>query len=142
MPTAPTRLMALDFGLAMIGVAVGERNLESVEPLGALKAKKGRPAWRQLDGWIKQWAPQRLIIGLPLHMSGDESPMSQRARGFATELQQRYQLPCELSDERLSTDEARQLWDGQDKSQLQGLSAAVILHDWIRRHPLAAESEA
>lgn len=135
MSAVPSRLMALDFGLAMIGVAVGERQLGSVEPLGALKAKKGQPLWPQLDDWIKEWVPQMLLIGLPLHMSGNESPMSQRARAFAADLHQRYHLPCELSDERLSTDEARHLWDGKKKAQLQGLSAAVILSDWMSRHP-------
>ena len=127
------RVLALDFGLRQIGLAVGERASGAVQPLGSLKAKGGGILWPQLDSAVAEWEPDLLLVGLPLHMDGRSGTMAERAREFADSLKARYGLPCAMSDERLSTRTAREHWDGKDREQLQSLSAAVILSDWLGR---------
>lgn len=127
------RLMALDYGLGKIGVAVGDEASGSVQPVGVVRVRRSRPLWNEMDKQVKCWQPQLFLVGLPLMMDGSSSDMASLARSFAGTLAERYGLPFEMSDERLSTATARELWDGKNKEELQGLSAAVILTDWLQR---------
>ena len=127
------RILALDYGTRAIGYAVGEEASQAVEPIGALRARQGVPIWADVDAAFKRWQPELLVVGLPLNMDGTESDMSGKARAFAAQLSERYDVPHRLSDERLSTRTAAASWDGKDKNRLQGLSAAVILSDYLQR---------
>ena len=64
------RLLAFDFGTAHIGVACGNDETGTVEALGALRARDGRPDERDLMRLKEQWQPQHLVVGLPLMADG------------------------------------------------------------------------
>ena len=97
------------------------------------------PDWQQIADLLKQWQPQRVIVGLPLNMDGSESEMSGRARKFANRLHGRFGVQVEMADERLSSFEARgdiiaESGSRDFKSQsVDSRSAVVILESWMRR---------
>ncbi len=82
-------LLGLDFGLKHIGVAVGQTITRSATPMTTVGAADGRPDWTALDALIREWQPERLIIGLPLNMEGKVSDMAKRAQRFANRLNAR-----------------------------------------------------
>ena len=81
-----------------------------------------------MDAAIREWQPQRLLVGLPLNMDGTTSEMADRARRFAAALGSRHAQPVELIDERLTTIEAKRLQpDGDGHS----VAAALIAETWL-----------
>lgn len=131
-------VLAFDYGLRQIGVAVGNCLLGSSQALPILRAKDGTPDWHALEQRVKEWLPDLLIVGDPLNMDGSAGVMSPRAHKFARRLHGRLGLPVELCDERLSSVEAKtRLRDdghrGNYRAQpADSVAAALILETWMR----------
>ncbi|KAB8305356.1 Holliday junction resolvase RuvX [Erwinia endophytica] len=132
-------LLAFDFGTKSIGVAVGQQLTGTANPLPALKAQDGTPDWSKIEVLLKEWQPDRIVVGLPLNMDGSEQPLTARARKFANRLHGRFGVQVDLHDERLSTVEARaDLFSrggfrALNKGSIDSLSAVVILESWFER---------
>ncbi len=127
-------VLGFDYGLRHIGTAVLTSDPAIASPLGVISARNGIPNWEKLARLVVKWQPQRMVVGLPLHMDGGGNPLVVRARRFAKELEQRCQCPCELFDERLSSYEATsRLQDtkGSDHS----VAAQIILESWHAAQP-------
>lgn len=120
-------VLAFDFGLKHIGIAVGQTVTRSASPLTTVTARDGRPDWRQVGELIEEWQPDLLIVGLPLNMDDSESEMSEKARAFASKLHARTSLEVILVDERLSSFEAKQL----DNDNNHALAARLIAETWL-----------
>jgi len=133
-------ILAFDFGTKRIGCAVGYTSTKIATPLTTIKAEKGVPHWQTLDGLIQKWAPQLLVVGLPLNMDGSIQPIANKAENFAELLKKRYDLPVILSEERLTTVEARQrIFDQGGYKALQqmdidSVAAQIILEEWLAKH--------
>ena len=129
--------MAFDFGLRQIGVAVGNTLLGTTQPLPILRAVEGSPQWQAVAALIEEWRPDLLVIGDPLNMDGSDSEMSDRARKFARRLQGRFGLPTRMTDERLSSFEAKQNsreqgHRGDFKARpIDSHAAELILQTWL-----------
>jgi len=130
-------LLAFDFGTKSIGVAVGQQLTGTARPLAAFKAQDGTPDWNKIEALLKEWQPDRVVVGLPLNMDGTEQPLTARARKFANRLHGRFGVQVELHDERLSTVEARaELFErggfrALNKGSVDSLSAVIILESWF-----------
>ncbi len=130
------RLLAFDFGLARIGVAVGQSVTATANPLECLQAKDGIPDWQKVAKLIKEWQPDLLIIGEPLNMDNTTQDITLRARKFANRLHGRFGLPFEMVDERLSSVDARDeifQQGGYKKlknTKIDSVAAALILESW------------
>jgi putative Holliday junction resolvase len=147
-------LLAFDVGGRRIGVAVGNTVSMSARELGVLDMRDGGPDWPTLDRWIREWRPNRLVVGDPATLDGGDQPVRAMARKFGREAGARYQLPVEQVDERTSSIEAAQRFAagraaGQRKrhqaASLDAVAAAIILERWMRepeaRTVLIPESE-
>ena len=99
----PTTVIAFDFGLRYIGVAVADSLTGQARGIATVIAKNGKPKWRDIATLIEEYAPDVLVIGSPLHMSGESSEMSTLAEAFAAQLAQRFGLNVDLQDERLTS---------------------------------------
>ncbi|MDH5444744.1 MAG: Holliday junction resolvase RuvX [Gammaproteobacteria bacterium] len=135
-PQAKT-LLGFDFGEKRIGIAVGQTLTGSVTPLTTLTAIKQKPDWDGISALIKEWQPDLLILGLPLHMDGSEQTITQRVKRFGHQLEGRYNLPVEWVDERLSSYDAEQQLREQgkrsNKKDIDKLAAALILQSWLEQ---------
>lgn len=130
-PAPPRRtqtVFAVDFGLKRIGLAVGQTVTRTASPLASIAAKDGKPDWGALDAALVQWCPNRLLVGLPIHMDGTESQMSLRARQFAKRLAERYGRRVDLIDERLTSLEAKSL---APKDDGHAVAASLIAETWL-----------
>lgn len=130
-------LLAFDFGTKSIGVAIGQQLTGTARPLMALKAQDGTPDWNRIEALLKEWLPDRVVVGLPLNMDGTEQPLTARARKFANRIHGRFGVQVDLHDERLSTVEARaELFErggfrALNKGSVDSLSAVIILESWF-----------
>ena len=137
MPARKITVLAFDYGLRRIGVAVGNTLSNTSTPLTTLTARDGVPNWQDVARLITEWQPTQLVVGEPLNMDGTDSDMAVNARRFSRRLAERFALPCELIDERLSSEEANELRqaDGYQRVGLDAAAAQVILQTWINQRP-------
>jgi len=132
--------LAFDFGLRRIGVAVGQATTCTASRLETVRNGRN-PDWSAIDRLIREWRPQQLLVGLPLGPEGDETEMSKACRQFAQTLNERYALPVNFADERLSSKAAESRFaelraDGhvrrKNADQLDAISAQIILENWLQ----------
>ncbi len=125
-------IIGFDFGLKHIGVAVGQTVTRTASPLPSLKAQSGVPNWDIITELLKRWKPDQLVVGAPFAENGKEQRITQAARGFANQLEARYQLPVIMVDERYTSIEARSHlfakggYRALDKASIDGLAAKII----------------
>lgn len=122
-------LLALDVGRKKTGVAIGNLLTGDARPLAI--ARGGRTAQLAAIGaHIREWRPDSLLVGLPLHLDGAEHGMTKFCRAFAELLRRQFGLPVEFADERLSTFAARS--ETGQRGEADADAAGIILRDWLR----------
>ena len=126
-------ILAFDYGIKHIGVAVGQSLTKTANPLCILRAKDGIPQWDEIAGLLKEWQPDYLLVGLPLNMDGSESDMSTRARKFANRLHGRFGLQVEVFDERLSSFVAKTSEQESQDDTVDAVAASIILQSWLQQ---------
>jgi len=130
-------VIGFDFGTKRIGVAVGQFLTKTASPERIIAAQDGIPEWKQIEELRQQWKPTALVVGLPLNMDGTEQELTLRARKFANRLYGRLALPVHLTDERLTTREARDRINTFSASNaykpqfVDSAAAALILESWF-----------
>ena len=102
--TAAT-VLAFDFGLQRIGVAVGEAELCIAHPLPGVAAHTQPGRLTAIERLVAEWQPSLLVVGRPLGEDGAPHEMTRRAERFARQLNGRFRLPVEMVDERYSSTE-------------------------------------
>jgi putative Holliday junction resolvase len=130
-------VIAFDFGMKSIGLAVGQAITNTASPLQAIKAQDGIPNWENLAKIISQWEPDGLLVGLPLNMDGTEQPITASVKRFVGRLKHKYNLPVFLHDERLSTVDAKAKlfelggYKKLSKQKVDSVSACLIYESWV-----------
>lgn len=128
-------LLGLDYGSKRIGVAIGQTITGTARPLTQIDSID----WSGLQALVKEWQPGAFVVGLPINMDDSDSKISKAAKQFAKKLQQKFELPVHLSDERLSSREALERLELQgntkpSKAEVNAMAAAVILQSWLRQY--------
>ena len=131
-------IVAFDFGLKHIGMAVGKEITNTAQTFYSLKAESGEPNWDELDIIVRDWQPKLFVVGNPINMDGSDSDMKEKSDKFSNLIRQRYNIPVELMDERLSTREARERMKSDSghfvdaSADTHQISAQIILESWFR----------
>jgi putative Holliday junction resolvase len=136
--------MALDVGEVRVGVALSDPLGYTAQPLMTLWRKSRGEDLRSLMRLIRKHEVTEIVVGNPLHLSGDLSPWAIKVQAFAQELRERSALPVHLWDERLSSVAAHEILDeaGHDrksrKQVIDQVAAVVILRGWMEAREQAA----
>jgi putative holliday junction resolvase len=142
------RIMALDVGKIRVGVALSDPLGYTAQPLLTLWRKTRGEDMRSLLRLIRKHEVVKIVVGNPLHMSGDISPWAAKVHEFADELQKRSGLPVQLWDERLSSVAAHEILNeaGHDRRDrkyvIDQVAAVVILRGWMEATEQAAAKAA
>src|SRR5688572_32792819 len=126
MPERSARtVLAFDFGLKRIGVAVGEPELGTAHPLPAIA---GFP---QVENLVNEWKPGLLLVGRPTSVSGEPHDMTRRAEDFARRLERTFKLPVARVDERYSSVEAASRLRGAKRQPVDSVAAQLLLEQYF-----------
>jgi putative Holliday junction resolvase len=98
-------ILAFDYGLRRIGVAVGQSVTASASPLGVVSNGPAGPDQNSIAAFVNEWQPARLVVGMPAHADGSPSDMQNHVRRFIQTLAH-YELPIDTVDERYTSIEA------------------------------------
>lgn len=125
------RVLALDHGSARCGVAVCDPTGTIVTPLAAVERPDTRRGLARVREAIDAAGAERVVVGLPVSLSGEDSAQTRAARAFAERLAAQVGVPVETYDERFTTRiAARRGGRASEDSR----AAAVLLETWLEAH--------
>jgi len=104
----PTTILAFDFGLRRIGIAVGQSVTGSASPLGTIANSESGVDRDAIAALIREWRPTLLVVGMPMHADGSPSDLQKPVEAFIEELRS-FGLPVESVDERYTSVEAERV---------------------------------
>lgn len=136
------RVLALDLGSKRVGVAVSDPLRITAQGLRTLPRQGGRPDRQAIAQLATENEVERIIVGWPLTLGGDEGQAAQAARRFTEDLRREIGLPIELWDERLTTAEAARVLAQAGVSRrhrrpdLDRMAATLILQSWLDAHAI------
>ncbi len=132
------RYLALDVGSKRIGVAVSDELGLTAQPVLTLERRRNpREDLRSLARLCRRFDVAGIVVGNPLHLSGELSPQAMKTQEFAAELGALAGVPIHLWDERLTTREAHQMLyeAGHDRKQhrriVDQVAAMLILQSFL-----------
>jgi len=100
------RILGLDFGSHRIGAAVSDPLGITAQPLSAIRRQGDRRDLEAIGTIVREYSVGTVLMGLPLHMGGEEGTQAKRARLFAEKIRERLEVPVEMWDERMTTVQA------------------------------------
>jgi putative holliday junction resolvase len=122
------RVVALDYGSARCGVAVSDPSGTLATPLEPVLRPGTRKGLGRLARLIEELGAERVVVGLPLSLSGADSAQTRETRAFAERLRAVLRVPVELHDERFTTTLAERAGGA---ASLDSRAAAVLLEEWL-----------
>jgi putative holliday junction resolvase len=129
------RVLALDHGEARCGCAVSDPSGTLATPLDAVERPETRKGLARIAALASELGAERVLVGLPLTLAGEEGEQAGRARDFAERLRARVRVPVDLYDERLTTRMAEATGGRADADSV---AAAHLLESYLAR--MAADS--
>jgi putative Holliday junction resolvase len=109
-----SRILALDFGEARCGCALSDPTGTLATPIGAVERAATRRGLARLAELAREHDVERVVVGLPLTLAGEEGQQARATRDFAARLAELLSVPVELHDERLTTRQAERTGGGGD----------------------------
>lgn len=125
-----TRVLALDYGSARCGCAVSDPTGVLATPLDPVLAPTTRRGFGRLRALVDELDAERVVVGLPLSLSGADTAQTTETRAFAQRLEAAVSVPVELHDERFTTRLAQR--SGGQTSE-DSRAAAHLLKSWLER---------
>jgi putative Holliday junction resolvase len=144
------RILALDVGNRRIGVALSDALGYTAQPLLTIHRTTLKADLKSIARLIRRYDVATVLIGLPVHASGEASPQSTKTEAFAETLRTHlaeHLTPSpdiHLLDERHTTADAHSILnrsgarttaeDRQARSKIiDQIAATIILEAWLRR---------
>jgi putative holliday junction resolvase len=122
------RVLALDYGGARCGCAVSDPTGVLATPLDPILAPATKRGLRRLRALVSELEVERVVVGLPLSLSGADSAQTIETREFAARLERELPVAVELWDERLTTRLAVRLGG---RASEDSRAAAHLLESWL-----------
>jgi putative Holliday junction resolvase len=99
------------------------------QPIKTIAEVSDDARFKMIEGLLREWQPNRLVVGMPCHPDGVEHEMSTKARRFGNQLHGRFQLPVDWVDERYTS--AVLEGNPEMRDNLDAESAALILEQYF-----------
>ena len=137
------RILAVDFGERRVGLAVSDPTATLARPLPTLLRRPGKRApVAQIARIAAEHEAVTVVVGLPLDLSGDETPWTQTVRDFGTKLASASGIAVEYLDERLTSVMAERAVrslglkrsERVRKDRIDAMAAVMILQAWLDRN--------
>jgi putative Holliday junction resolvase len=148
----PCRVLAIDYGRKRIGLALSDELQLTAQPLAVMKRANRREDLRHLRDICRKQGVARILVGHPLHITGEAGEMADEAARFAARLRKELGIEVDLVDERLTSWEAAEMIAESGSSNrrkqecLDDVAAAIFLREYLERNrgrlqPAAGEKE-
>ena len=135
------RYLGLDLGTRTLGLSISDRSLTIASPLITLRFKEGNYEGliKELDDYVKKYDVKAFVLGYPKNMDNSEGFASVRSNNFKKLLENNYDIPVYLVDERLTTKESERILLEGDMSRrkrkqvIDNVASSIILQSFLER---------
>ena len=131
------RVLALDYGSARCGCALSDPTGVLATPIEPVLRPATRRGLARLRALVRERSVERVVVGLPLSLSGEDSAQTAETRAFAIALERELAVPIELYDERFTTRLAERTGGSASEDSR---AAAHLLEDWLLVKSAGADS--
>lgn len=129
-------IMALDVGNRRIGVAIVTRDLTIPRSLGVIDLNED-DVWDELKMLCSEHKVEKIVVGLPRGLNGQETAQTKNAQEFAEEVEENTKIAVSMQDEALTSVEAEKILKNSgkpyEKADVDSLSASLILEDYLQQ---------
>ena len=125
----PLTVLSFDFGTRRVGVAVGNSMTQSGQALKTIAAPSNDALFQAIESLLKEWQPDQIVVGRPVHPDGASHEMTAKATRFGNQLHGRFHLPVHWVDERYTSVVLESNSEMQDN--LDAHSAVLILEQYF-----------
>jgi putative holliday junction resolvase len=127
------RVLALDYGSARCGCALSDPTGTLATPIDPIERPATRRGFARVAELVRERGVERVVVGLPLGLSGADTDQTRETRAFADRLAGAVAVPVEMYDERFTTAIAAR-GPADARTSEDSRAAAVLLEDWLARH--------
>jgi putative Holliday junction resolvase len=141
------KVLAVDWGWARFGLAASDDLGLTAQGLGTFPRVSEAQMLDAIAEHARALGVEAFVVGLPRNMDGSDGPSAEAARAFARALEDRFQLPVHLWDERLTTLAAERTLVGAGvrrrarRGLVDQVAATLILQGFLDRQHAAASRE-
>lgn len=127
------KILALDYGKARVGLAVGDTETKIALGKGILEGLSQNKLISKIKAIVEFEKIDRILIGLPLNMSGEPTDMTKDVQLFVDKLRNHIAIPVQTMDERLTSQMADRLIIAMPKGQRKQdqVAAQIILQNYL-----------
>jgi putative holliday junction resolvase len=144
-PGATGVILAIDYGQKRLGLALSDEHGVTSRPFATWTRINRRRDLARLRELVRKEGVRAIVVGLPLHLDGTSSEMSEEVKAFALRVEKALGIRVEMMDERLTSWEAKQTLAKNSpprraplggalstrKIPLDDVAAAIILSDYL-----------
>ena len=120
------KILGIDYGEKRIGLAISDETQTFARELEIVAPKE---VMSKLQHLIEAEGIGTIVVGLPLNMDGQSTPKTEETKLFIETLKQRFSVPVEIFDERLSSKMAQTITG--DNKNIDSLAAQIILQNYL-----------
>jgi len=134
------KILAIDYGLSRVGTALSDCGKIMAFPFRVIRYIDDEHLCSDIIEIVEAEDVELIVVGFPLHLSSDCSPMGERISGFAENLKIRCGIPIEFIDERLTSRRAAsimheaQLSPSKNRDKLNCIAASIILESFLEKN--------
>ena len=131
------RILAIDYGRKRIGLALSDELGITAQPLQTLVHKNRRDDLRRLRDICRTYGVARILVGHPVHITGEAGEMANESSRFAARLRKELGIEVELADERLTSWEAENTMAEfgsarqRKNASVDAVAAAILLREYL-----------
>jgi putative Holliday junction resolvase len=131
------RILGLDVGTKTIGVAVSDEMGWTSQGISTIRRTNIRADFAELDKYLQQYAVEKIVVGVPRNMDGSIGSAAEQVYSFIEQLKEKFSIPIDTWDERLSTVAAERVLleadmsRGKRKKVIDKVAAVLILQGYL-----------
>ncbi len=131
------RILAIDFGEVRVGLALSDLTCTISKPYITLNYDSMDHLFSQLLDIINDKQVNKVVVGIPYNMKGEDTKQTEKVRDFASKLECKLGYDVILIDERLTSSEAEKFMHqmdikvGYNKDKVDKIAASIILNEYL-----------
>ena len=127
------RILGIDPGERRIGLAISDPLGITAQGLDTFDVHSATDFLTHVGDVLARYGVDEIVVGHPIHLSGEPGESAAKARDLAEKLQERFEIDVKLWDERLSSVEAKRVLKGTgaEKGAVDKLAAVIILQSYL-----------
>jgi putative Holliday junction resolvase len=127
-------VLAIDYGSVRVGLAITDSDQKFALALKTIPAEPKNECFEAIRRIANDERVERVLLGLPLSLDGQEGPQASAVRAFGNELTNNLGLPLEFVDERFSTKSSTLAAKMKGLKSPDAEAARLLLETWLEKN--------